>query len=270
MTDLPYKLLALDLDGTLMTDDLVIIPEAQEAIAEAVQRGVIVTLATGRMFRSAVQFAQLLNLSAPLVCYQGAMIRHSVTGETLYHKPVPLDLGRAFILAAQERGHHVNAYVNDTLYVSSLTPEALYYANLGRVEANPVGPLLDFINSPEREPTKLVVVTNEDQTLAFMREMEAQFSPALYVTRSHARFTEAVNPACNKGVALQSLAERFDIPRSQVMAIGDNLNDLPMLEYAGLSVAVANASPQTKAVVKYVAQGAVATGVVEAIRKFVL
>ena len=154
--------------------------------------------------------------------------------------------------------------------MASITPEAEYYAQLSRVEAHPVGPLLDFINSSEHEPTKLVVTTHQDETLAFMQEMQQQFSPALYITRSHPRFTEAVNPLCNKGVALQALAERLDIPRSQVMAIGDNLNDLPMLEYAGLSVVVANASPQAKAVAEYVTQAEVAAGVVEAIQKFVL
>ncbi len=271
MTTAPqYKLLALDLDGTLITDDLIIPAVAQEAIAEAVAKGVVVTLATGRMYQSALPFARTLHLAAPLICYQGAMVRHSTTGETFYHQPLPLNLAREFIQVAQERHYHVNAYVDDILYVEKITPEAEFYARLSRIEPHPVGPLLDFIKGMGREPTKLVVVTDEDRTLPFMQEMQTRFGPALYITRSHALLTEAVNPVCSKGAALQAVAERLNIPRSQVMAIGDNLNDLPMLEYAGLGVAVANASPSVKAAARYVTEAALGAGVVETIRKFVL
>jgi Cof subfamily protein (haloacid dehalogenase superfamily) len=269
-TALKYRLVALDLDGTLITDDLLISAEAQAAIAAAIERGVIVTLATGRMYRSALPFAQTLKLAAPLICYQGAMVRHSVTGETLYHQTVPLELARAFIQAAQDRNYHVNAYVDDVLYVEKVTPEAQFYSQLGRVEANPVGPLLDFVNSEAHRPTKLVVVTQEAETLALLHQLEARFSPDLYVTRSHPRLTEAINPVCNKGAALQALAEQLGLQREEVMAIGDNLNDLPMLQYAGLGVAVANASVATKEAAAYVTKAAIAAGVVEAIQKFVL
>jgi Cof subfamily protein (haloacid dehalogenase superfamily) len=265
-----YKLLALDLDGTLMGDDLVITEAAKLAIARAVEKGVVVTLATGRMFRSAVQFASELNLSAPLICYQGAMVRHSVTGETIYHLPVPFEPAREFIALARQDGYHVNAYVDDHIYVAEMTEEARYYSDLARVPAEVVGDLLEFIDRPERAPTKLVVVTNEDQTLQVLHKMEATFKGRLYVTRSHARFTEAVNLECSKGAALAALARSLEIPREQVIAIGDNLNDLPMLEYAGLSIAVANSSPTVKEKARYVTQGAIAQGVVEAINQFIL
>jgi Cof subfamily protein (haloacid dehalogenase superfamily) len=270
VTELNYKLLALDVDGTLVTDTLVITEAAKRAIARAVERGVVVTLATGRMFRSALIFAQELHLSAPLICYQGAMVRHSGTGETIFHQPVPFELARQFIELAQKSNLHVNAYVDDRIYVAEMTDEAKYYSNLARVPAEVVGNLLNFIDRPERAPTKLVIVTDEDKTLEVLNEFEGAFGSSLYVTRSHARFTEAVHPECSKGVALKALAHSLDIPIEQVMAIGDNLNDLPMLEAAGFSVAVANAGPGVKEKANYVAEGAVAEGVVEAINGFIL
>ncbi len=270
MTQTQYKLLALDLDGTLISDDLVITPEAKAAIAAAVERGVTVTLATGRMFRSAVQFARELELSAPLICYQGAMVRHSTTGETIYHLPLPFEMAREAIAWVQERGYHANAYVDDNIYVAEMNEAAQYYSALARVPAEVVGDLLRFVDRPERAPTKLVVVTKEAETPQVLAEMQARFSGPLYVTRSHARFTEAVHPDCSKGAALAALAHSLNIPREQVMAIGDNLNDLPMLEYAGLSVAVANAAPQVKAVSGYVASLPIAAGVVESIQRFIL
>ncbi len=270
MSEPKYKLLALDLDGTLIRDDLIITDEAKAAIWAAEQRGVVVTLATGRMFRSAVQFARELNLSVPLICYQGAMVRHSTTGETIYHLPIPYELARQFIALCHQKGYHVQAYVDDNIYVPVMNDEARYYCELARVQAEEVGDLLGFIDRPERSPTKLVVITDEQRNPTVLAEMQAAFEGPLYVTRSHPRFTEAVNPQCSKGVALAALAASLDIPREQVMAIGDNLNDLPMLEYAGLSVAVANAGSTVKAKVGYVTTGEVAQGVVEAINRFIL
>jgi Cof subfamily protein (haloacid dehalogenase superfamily) len=270
VTKLDYKLLALDLDGTLIDDSLVITEPTKKAIAQAIERGVVVTLATGRMFRSALIFARELNLAAPLICYQGAMVRHSTTGETVFHQSLPFDQARAFIELAQKRNLHVNAYVDDHIYVAEMNEAASYYANLARVPAEVVGNLLNFIDRPEKAPTKLVIVTKEEQTLAVVEEFQATFANSLYVTRSHARFTEAVHPECSKGIALKALAQSLNIPIEQVMAIGDNLNDLPMLETAGLSIAVANAGPVVKATAGYVTQGEVSEGVIEAINRFIL
>lgn len=270
MRQTEIKLLALDLDGTLIGDDLIIAPEAKEAIKAAVSQGVIVTLATGRMFRSARPFAEELALKVPLICYQGAMVRNPITGETLFHQPIELGLARQFIMQTQERGLHVHSYVNDQLYVAALTEQARFYSALSRVEAQVVGNLLDFINQPGREPTKLVIVTEPERTYPLVAEFEALFAGRLYITRSHARLVEAVNPGCNKGIALQALAQSLGLVARQVMAIGDNLNDLPMFDYASLKIAVANAAPELKARADYVTQGEIAQGVVEAIKRFIL
>lgn len=270
MTKENVKLLALDLDGTLFQDDLIITKEAKNAIKAAGDKGVVVTLATGRMFRSALPFAQQLGLTAPLICYQGAMVRNPVTNETLFHRPIPLELARQFIGEVQKRHLHVHTYVNDHLYVAAMTEEAQFYSRLAGVEAELVGNLLDFTDRPEREPTKLVITTQPDFALGLVDEFQAIFGEKLYVTRSHARLVEAVNPACSKGVALEALARALDIPQKQVMAVGDNLNDLPMFDYAGVKVAVANAAPGIKEKADYVTQGAVAAGVVEAIERFIL
>lgn len=270
MTQTQYKLVALDLDGTLITDDLIITDEAKAAIRAAVAQGVVVTLATGRMFRSAEMFARELGLEVPLICYQGAMVKHSGTKETIYHQPVALDLARRFVSLAQANDYHVQAYVDDRILVPVMNEPARYYSNLARVPAEVVGDLLGYLDRPERAPTKLVIITGPEQTLTVVNQMQAAFGDTLYVTRSHPRFTEGVNPVCNKGVALLALAQSLDIPREQVLAVGDNLNDLPMLEAAGFSVAVANASPVVKEKAGYVTQGEVAAGVVEALNRFIL
>lgn len=265
-----YKLLALDVDGTLLGEDLIIIEEARRAIAAAQALGVTVTLVTGRMFSAAVKIAKELNLNTPLICYQGAMIRHAGTGEILYHKSIPLAIARKFIAEAQNRNYHLNAYVNDELYVAKVNEEATYYSELARVPLQIVGNLLDFIDSPEKEPTKLVIIVQEEETLRVLDEFQAIFGSELYVTRSHARFAEGVNPECSKGAALAALAQSLNIAREEVLAIGDNLNDLPMLEWAGMSVAVGTAAESVRAKAQYVTQGGIGYGVAETIEKFIL
>src|SRR5688500_8961851 len=122
------KLLALDLDGTLFGDDLVISPRTLGAINAAQAAGVIVTIATGRMFRAARMIAATLNIEAPLLCYQGALARHSVTGEVLYHQTIPLPLAHEVISAVIADGLHLNVYIDEKLYVDQMNRHALFYA----------------------------------------------------------------------------------------------------------------------------------------------
>ena len=112
-----YKLLALDLDGTLIGLDLTISDKTKSAIAQLMSLGIIVTIATGRMFQSARPFAQELNIESPIICYEGAMIADPASAEVLWHKPVPLELARRVIEIATNHNLHVNAYLDDELYV---------------------------------------------------------------------------------------------------------------------------------------------------------
>jgi Cof subfamily protein (haloacid dehalogenase superfamily) len=265
-----YKLLALDVDGTLLGEDLVIIDEVRHAIAAAQQAGVIVTLATGRMFRSVVRIARELGLQGPVICYQGAMVRNIETGEMIYHKPIELEYARRFLDYAAARGYHVNAYVDDHLRVAKLNEEARYYSELSSVPAEEIGDLRDFIVSPDRCPTKLVIITEEDNTLRVVADLQEIFGENLYITRSHPRFAEAVNPECSKGAALAALATSLNIQPHEVIAVGDNNNDLPMLEWAGMGIAVGTANPIVRERARYVTKGGIGHGVLEAVEKFIL
>src|SRR5262249_37068032 len=124
------RLVAIDLDGTLFGDDLVISAASRAAIAAVQARGVRVTLATGRMFRSTLPYAQELGISTPLICYQGALIRDPVSAATLFHLPLAQELALQVIGALQARGLYPNVYLNDNLYVAELNPGTEFYARL--------------------------------------------------------------------------------------------------------------------------------------------
>jgi Cof subfamily protein (haloacid dehalogenase superfamily) len=239
------KLLALDLDGTIFGDDLLISDRTRVAIKNAQERGVIVTIATGRMFRSASQIATDLGIEAPLICYQGALIRHSARGHTLYHKTIPSYLTHALITETASRDLHLNVYVNDELYVNRITDQARFYAKINMdLPINEVGDLHAWLHSQgEPEPTKLVIVTNTGMTDSVLALFTDLYGDKLQVTKSHPRFTEFTSAESSKGKALSFLAQYCGVAQQEVMAIGDGHNDLDMIEWAGYGIAMST-SPE--------------------------
>jgi Cof subfamily protein (haloacid dehalogenase superfamily) len=266
------KLLALDLDGTIFGDDLVISTRTRKAIECAQRQGVLVTIATGRMFVSARAIAADLNIDAPLICYQGAMVRHSHSGEMLYHKTVPAGLAHEIISKTQEMGLHLNLYLNDEIYAARISEEALFYSriNMG-LAINEVGNLNTWLDAQGgAEPTKLVIITDPDQTDQVLRLFTEQYGTKLQVTKSHPRFTEFTSIECSKGRALAFLAEHTGVDRSEVMAIGDGHNDLDMIAWAGHGVAMASAPQEVLDAARTVCAALLDDGTAETIERYVL
>jgi hypothetical protein len=239
------KLLALDLDGTVFSDDLVISERTRRSIRAAQEKGVVVTIATGRMIRSARIIAAVLGIEQPLICYQGAMLAHSRTAELLYHRTIPREHTLEIIKDARSRQLHLNLYLNDEIYVERITPEAEFYSRINMdMPINAVGDLDTWLSKQGGlEPTKLVIVTNEEQTDATLSLFTNLYSDRMQVTKSHPRFTEFTNIECSKGRALAFLAAHLSLTRDEVMAIGDGHNDLDMIAWAGYGVAMGT-SPQ--------------------------
>lgn len=266
------KLLALDLDGTLFTDDLIISARARRAIKAAQERGVLVTLATGRMFTAASKIAADLGLVAPLICYQGALVRDGVTGQVLYHQTVPRVLSHEIIAATAQRGLHLNVYMDDHLYVSALSEGARYYSQINYgLTLNVVGDLHSWLDAQGgREPTKLVIVTPAEETDSVLEEFTRLYRDRLQVTKSHPRFTEFTNIECSKGKALAFLASHLGVAREEVMAIGDGHNDLDMLTWAGYGLAMPTAPQAVLDVARGVCLPLNEDGAAEAIERLIL
>jgi len=260
-----YKLLALDLDGTLIGQDLTISARTKNAISQLMSQGIIVTIATGRMFQSTLPFAKELNINVPIICYQGAMVGNPVTGEILSHLPVPLPLAKQVIEAVREDGLHINAYLDDELYVDRVTEEAELYSIISKVEARPVGNLLTFL---DRDPTKLVIIGKHLEIDRITNKLRDKFGSVLYVAKSYTRFCEVAHPDCGKGKALAQIATKLGIAQSDVVTIGDNPNDVDMIEWAGIGIAMANGSDEVKEAADWVTGNIEEDGVAQAIEKF--
>lgn len=265
-----YKLLALDLDDTLLNARLQIPERSRRAVEQAREAGVRVTLATGRMFRSAKPYAQQLGIQDYLITYQGALVRHSVTGETLFHRPVPLNRAREIIDLVKGYGYHINIYLNDLLFVAERTPEGERYAAHSSVPLGVVGDLDRFLKERNEEPTKVLVVAGEEQLDELAAQARTIFADRLHINKSKPHFLDFAHPDGHKGHALESIAGHYGLRRQEIIAVGDTYNDLEMIEYAGLGVAVGNARPEILKKADYICPTNEDCGVADVVEKFIL
>jgi len=161
-----------------------------------------------------------------------------VTGAFLRHVPIPLAAAHEALDAVIEAGFHINAYVDDELYVAAPTPEAHAYADLNQVQMHVVGDLREWLREP---PTKLVAVGDPLALDELEAVLKPQFAGKLFVSKSLPHFLEFAHPEVNKGAGLTFIAERLGFTAAETVACGDGENDRELLDWAGFGVAVANA-----------------------------
>lgn len=265
-----YQLLALDLDGTVMGHDLVIAPEVHAAVAAAQADGVHVTIATGRMFFAALPYAQQLGITTPIICYQGGMVRDPVSREILHHILMPGEEAAEVFASLEDAGIFTIAYIDERLYIAERRPELEQYLSYHPegVEVVVVPELAQLL--PEMPPTKLLFMAEPPVVERELARVAALAGERLSVVRSHALFGEVTAPGISKGAALAMLAADLGVPREATVAIGDQENDLPMIEWAGLGLAMGNAIPAVKALAQAVLPPVEQAGAAYAIRRYIL
>ncbi len=272
MTDI--RLLVVDLDGTVVGASNQIEPPVIEAIRAVQARGIDVAIATGRMFHSALRFHHDLQSTLPLMAYQGAIIQDPHTNHLHRHWAVSKEQVLQLLDFFEQPDHasqlSIHLYIDDLLYVREITDETLRYAERSHAEPIAVGDLRMILTT---DPTKLLVQSPNtellDQLLLKLRQRYT--ADELYLTKSTDIFLEAANPQVNKGGAVQYVAEELlGLRADQVMAIGDNFNDLEMLIYAGIGIAMGGAPAGVQQVADWVAPDVEMHGAAIAIHKFLL
>ena len=263
------RLLAIDLDDTLLTGELIITPRAKSAIQAARLQGVTVTLATGRMYRAALPYAQELELDAPLITYQGALVS-TPDGRIISHQPLDQQLSVELLDFILPLGYHVNVYIRDEFYIEKRSPEAERYRAMIRTDFHEVPSLRAMMAGSADGATKIAIISDTGGIRELGEAIRAKFGQRVIAVPSKPTFLEINRPDTGKGVALAALAAESGIDRRQVMAIGDSPNDLDMIEYAGWGVAVANGEETVREKARWVTASNEDEGVAIAIEHLVL
>jgi Cof subfamily protein (haloacid dehalogenase superfamily) len=269
----PIRLVALDIDGTIVDDGLTVGPRTQAAIRDALERDVGVSLVTGRMVSSAMRFARELGLRAPVVGYQGGLIRampdegSTRLGELLRHTPLPADAARDIIDWTRANGldPHVNHLERFILRADD--PKAEDYSAFMGHSAELVPDLVAAIDHPV---TKVLAVGEPPLPDDLAPIARQAFLGRADVTISHPRFLEFVAPGVSKGRAVRYLARRLRVPLGAVLAVGDQWNDREMLAEVGHGAAMPSAPAEVRAVARYDAPPVADEGVATLIEQLVL
>lgn len=258
------SLVALDLDGTLLDPREEISPANRRAIRALLEAGVRVVLVTGRGVDTPIRIAHELELNVPVICCHGALTKDFLSNRTLGHIPVPLRYAKPMVEYAEQNGLDCAIYTDERFY--RLSGSRLYMEDMRGPTWHEVDSFAQVLPSAPtfmrffgREAVEAIRGTFGSMPVHFKYETWGEYEE-LAVTSIEA----------TKKNALARLCEEFRIPAECVMAVGDSRNDVPMMRWAGIGVAMGNALPEVKAAVEHVTASNDADGVARAIDRFVL
>lgn len=257
----------MDLDGTLLPHEGGIPARVKAAVRRAHDHGILVTLASGRTFASTARFAAELGIRLPLISHQGALVKDPHSGRILHEDLIPIDIMREVISFARRNNLHLNVYVDDRTYMERSGRELELYTKLSRTAQAPIPDLLRVL---DRRPTKCIFVSeNGAKTEALLPVLQEAFRE-LRIVRSHPLLIEGVMPTVSKGRALAVLAADQGISQQETVAIGDSENDIEMLQWAALGLAMGQSPPGVLAAADHVLPSVEDDGAAYGIEHYVL
>ena len=264
------KLIAIDMDGTLLLPDHTISPAVKTAIAAARARGVNVVLTTGRPYAGVHSYLKELHMEQPgdyCITYNGALVQKAGDGSTVAQTALSYD--DYLEQLSREVGSHFHALDRNTLYtanrdISYYTVHESFVATIPLVfcEAEKMDPETQFL--------KVMMIDEPEILDKVISRIPAEVKEKYTVLKSAPYFLEILDKRVNKGTGVKSLADALGIKAEEVMAIGDQENDIAMIEYAGVGVAMDNAIPSVKEIANFVTKSNLEDGVAYAIEKFAL
>lgn len=261
-----YRLIALDLDGTVLTSDISILPSTTEAVAYARSKGAKVIVCTGRIVGEAAVFSKEIGASSLLISAGGAAISDVRNSRNVKEWSMPWEIGAKVVEAVQNRPVTVMIYVGDRLYLNPYSDEIL--SNTKRTEgfwsSKVVLQDVAKVIREHRFPVSKVFARGDTAVLA---EALAEINqlPGIHITRSAENNFEVMPEGVNKGLALQELAHVMGISMDEIMAIGDSDNDSDMLKIVGMPVVMGNGDDAVKKLGKYITDTNDNDGVAKAI-----
>ena len=266
-----YRVLALDIDGTLTNSEKKITERTRTAIRKAAQRGVKIVIASGRPVQGIWGFAEQLDLKeldGYILSFNGGRLISCRTGEIIHDVKLPLQYLPEIYELSKQYGVNLMSYEGDNLVTEEPEDEFLAIeARINGLGIKKVDNLSEYIDFPIN---KCLMLGEGDYLAKVEKKVHAALSDRLDVYRSEPFFLEILPKGVDKAKALEGLLDKLGCDRTELMACGDGYNDLTMIRYAGMGVAMANARDEVKAEADYVTLSNDEDGVAAAIEKFIL
>ncbi len=263
------KMIAIDLDDTLLRDDISISDYTKEILGDAMAQGVKIVIATGRMFCAARPWGKAIGLGdVPMICYTGSLTGLCESGRLLRDVRIELDTAKEILATIREHGWYAHTYIDDEMFVAKRDQRTDDYERQCGVKAHEVGE--DFYH-PAKAPTKILICEYDPEKMkaieTFLRE---KYGALVNQVKSKPFFFEMNSKECSKGKAVLALAKEWGIKTEEIMTFGNGNNDVSMLSMTPWGFAVANASPSAKAAAAHETLSNNEDGVAKAVEEYVL
>ncbi len=262
------RLIVMDLDGTLLTSEKMVSDYSKDVLRRAMEKGVAVTLATGRMLLSASYFGRIIGANAPIISCNGALVQALDATEPLFLRAFPPETVAELLTFARENGWYAQWYIGDDIYAEDFRPEYFTaYRTVQGFAVHEVGE--DF--SPYVEGVAQVVVRDLAGGVgAIAASIRERFAGRVDPQQSKGYTLDLVPTGVSKATGIEAILRATGIRADEVMACGDSDNDLSMRRLAGTSVVTANGQEEAKALATYLAPSCDEDGVARAIEELVL
>ena len=262
------KLVATDIDGTILKHDFKFNPEVKSCIKKLQKNGIKVVLVTGRMFEATKSIADELGLTTPVVSYQGGLIKETQNQKNiLYERYLAKGYAEQIIKWGKENNVHLNLYSDDKLY-SETDCEIIKRYSEERYTTYQVKPFCEI--SLERVNKILAIDFNDANRVdSWVKPMQEKF-PEIYIVKSTPYFCEFSHKEAKKSCAVEFLQSYWNLDKSEILTIGDQDNDIELLKAGGIKVALGNGTIGLKEIADYITDSVENDGFVKAIEKFVL
>lgn len=271
-----YKLLCTDMDGTLLNNNKEISEVNKKAIATAIENGLIVALCTGRIFTFANYYAQILGIKAPVIASNGAYIRDGKMDEVLYKRNLGIENCRKIMKVLNKNGINPHFNSKDRILTGHISHSSESYLKFNETldaehqfKVNVIEDWESAFIKYEEDILKCIAIDNNLEKIKTAKE-EISLIDSLEVVSSLYNNFEVMAKGVSKGKAVEFLANYYNIKREEIICIGDNENDLSMIDYAGLGVAMGNSVEEVKSRANYITTSNNADGVAKVIEKFIL
>ena len=262
------KLFVSDIDGTLAISGKNPSPKNVEAVKKMQEAGIIVTIATGRMYRAAVPVAKAAGMNAPIISYNGALIK-KMDGEVIYKNYLEPETVLELVNFFEEKNIHLQTYSDDILRYPKKNKFTEAYESTQKVSGEAVD--WDDLKKYTSNVYKVLgIFESETDNAKITRELQEKFGDKIDITKSAPIFAEIINKGVSKASATKILAQKYGFDKSEVAAIGDADNDLPMLLAAETSIAMGNATDEVKKSCKFITSNCEDDGWAEAVYKYIL